>query len=66
MQRSVMLPPDVEMAEAAEAVDESADTSAAAPASVALNGGDGKQRQNRLPSQQQASRGRNKGRMSKG
>lgn len=59
---------DVDMAEAVDAANESADTSAAAAASVgpAMNGGDGKEHQNRLPSRQQASRGRNKGRRSKG
>lgn len=59
---------DVDMAEVVDAADESADTSAAAAAPVgpAMNGGDGKEHQNRLPSRQQASRERNKGRRSKG
>ncbi|BDA40442.1 probable signal recognition particle 9 kDa protein at N-terminal half [Coccomyxa sp. Obi] len=59
---------DMDTAVMADAAEESAEVPGTALADPAMNGGDGKQRQNRAPSRQQASRGRSnlKGRRSKG
>lgn len=52
----------------ADAAEDTAEVPGSALPDPAMNGGEGKQRQNRAPSRQQAPRGRNnlKGRRSKG